>query len=504
MNQMMPVLKQQADGLASLGRYGDSYIVHAAEGETVIPGEILDANPQLREDLFRQMQMMGIKNPNRYVVGNSLNSINPITGQPEFYWKRLWKATKRALPALGAIVGSRLMPGATAAGTGIGAGLGSLASGKSLKKSALIGGGATLGSALLSSLNSDEKGFGGKVKAFKDALSENPVDAFKEGPISIAQNLGEKEEALTSMRDLPEFVARGSNEALPVLPQYVSSVPVNDAKARQLLSGTPELTSMKGLPELMDREVLTSMRDLPEFNSREVLTSMRDLPEFNSRLSSQGTLTSMRDLPEFATREVLPEMPGNLPVNVTQFDVLNRKNTPVLNRPAGIEALKEAFDPFQPGVLTSGIVGALASEAVDPDIKETTEEQIRRAKELSDPQRAAYDDLYKYPYGSDEYYGKLRQSGIVPSMSAEQLARTTGISLAQAQAYLASKYGVMGADGGEVIGPGTGTSDSIPARLSDGEFVMTAEAVRNAGNGDRDLGAARMYDMMSRFENGRA
>ena len=58
------------------------------------------------------------------------------------------------------------------------------------------------------------------------------------------------------------------------------------------------------------------------------------------------------------------------------------------------------------------------------------------------------------------------------------------------------------AHGGEVIGPGTGTSDSIPARLSDGEFVMTAEAVRNAGDGDRDLGAARMYDMMRRFEGG--
>ena len=163
------------------------------------------------------------------------------------------------------------------------------------------------------------------------------------------------------------------------------------------------------------------------------------------------------------------------------------------------------LNPFSKDAFVPGITGALVSEAVDPDIEETSEEQIRRAKELSDPQRAAYDDLYKYPYGSDEYYGKLRQSGIVPSMNAEQLARTTGISLAQAQAYLASKYGVMGAaDGGEVIGPGTGTSDSIPARLSDGEFVMTAEAVRNAGNGDRDLGAARMYDMMSRFENGRA
>tara|TARA_Y100000004_G_scaffold190631_1_gene248082 strand:+ start:268 stop:1065 length:798 start_codon:yes stop_codon:yes gene_type:complete len=56
------------------------------------------------------------------------------------------------------------------------------------------------------------------------------------------------------------------------------------------------------------------------------------------------------------------------------------------------------------------------------------------------------------------------------------------------------------AGGGEVEGPGTGTSDSVPARLSDGEFVLTAKAVRGAGGGDRDLGAARMYDMMSELE----
>ena len=56
------------------------------------------------------------------------------------------------------------------------------------------------------------------------------------------------------------------------------------------------------------------------------------------------------------------------------------------------------------------------------------------------------------------------------------------------------------AGGGEVNGPGTGTSDSVPARLSDGEFVLTAKAVRGAGGGDRDLGAARMYDMMSELE----
>lgn len=40
---------------------------------------------------------------------------------------------------------------------------------------------------------------------------------------------------------------------------------------------------------------------------------------------------------------------------------------------------------------------------------------------------------------------------------------------------------VMVADGGMVTGPGTGTSDSIPARLSNGEFVVNAGAVAQPG-----------------------
>jgi hypothetical protein len=73
--------------------------------------------------------------------------------------------------------------------------------------------------------------------------------------------------------------------------------------------------------------------------------------------------------------------------------------------------------------------------------------------------------------------------------------------------------GVMGvAQGGMIDGPGGGKSDSIPAqiyqagapvqeaRLSDGEFVMTADAVRGAGGGDRSQGAAKMYRMMNQLE----
>ena len=56
--------------------------------------------------------------------------------------------------------------------------------------------------------------------------------------------------------------------------------------------------------------------------------------------------------------------------------------------------------------------------------------------------------------------------------------------------------------GGEPVGPGTGTSDDIPAMLSDGEFVMTAQAVEGAGGGDRGLGSERMMNMMRNFEQG--
>jgi hypothetical protein len=68
-------------------------------------------------------------------------------------------------------------------------------------------------------------------------------------------------------------------------------------------------------------------------------------------------------------------------------------------------------------------------------------------------------------------------------------------------AIQAAEGGIMDLqDGGESVGPGTGTSDSIPAMLSDGEFVMTAKAVRGAGGGDRREGARKMYQMMDNLE----
>lgn len=135
--------QQTAEGLASLGRYEDSYIVHAAEGETVIPEEVLKANPQLKSDLFKQMRAMGIEDPNRYVVGNALNSINPQTGQPEFFFKSIGKLLKKAAPIIGSVVGGAI---GGPMGAAIGGGLGSLAGGASPEQ-ALINAGLSFAGA---------------------------------------------------------------------------------------------------------------------------------------------------------------------------------------------------------------------------------------------------------------------------------------------------------------------------------------------------------------------
>ena len=42
--------------------------------------------------------------------------------------------------------------------------------------------------------------------------------------------------------------------------------------------------------------------------------------------------------------------------------------------------------------------------------------------------------------------------------------------------------------------------DDVRALLAQGEFVVTSDAVKGVGDGDRDLGAKRMYDMMHKWE----
>jgi hypothetical protein len=91
---------------------------------------------------------------------------------------------------------------------------------------------------------------------------------------------------------------------------------------------------------------------------------------------------------------------------------------------------------------------------------------------------------------------------LVNSMGPMQNVSSNPFDLALGQYNKQYLYPLTAAQGGEIVGPGTSTSDSIPALLSDGEFVMNARAVRGAGGGNRAQGAKRMYAMMRNFERG--
>jgi hypothetical protein len=59
------------------------------------------------------------------------------------------------------------------------------------------------------------------------------------------------------------------------------------------------------------------------------------------------------------------------------------------------------------------------------------------------------------------------------------------------------------AQGGMINHGTTGTADDVPIMASRGEFVMTADAVRNAGQGDPRLGAKKLYNLMYNLEGAR-
>ena len=128
------------------------------------------------------------------------------------------------------------------------------------------------------------------------------------------------------------------------------------------------------------------------------------------------------------------------------------------------------------------ILAAYSTKTLADAIEEENE-KARKEREIADAN-------YGKRLTDDQFESILAgATGVVPPLAFD------------ASPTLAAQGGVMDLrQGGESTGPGTGTSDDIPAMLSDGEFVMTAKAVRGAGGGDRREGARKMYQMMDQLE----
>lgn len=447
-----PTVEALANGLASLGRYGDAYMVHAAEGETVVPREVLEANPGLKNQLLWQMKMMGIENPNRYVVGSEFNSINPVTGQPEFFFKKIFKAVKKVfkkvLPIAAPIIGNMIAPGI---GGPIAAALTAKLSGGSmsdaLKSAAFTYGGQMLGSGIMGATG------GGGMSGFVEGLQSGAM-----APFQAAGNLF----ASGPMNPLQQGIFGNVNAATrglnidTIFPQYNP----NAASA-----------GVVGVPGAGTKVYGTGAGTITQTN---LAPPTANLPGLNAELAKSGALP-IKDL---STAEYLKLM-GPSPSG----------NTGVFG------AAKDLIAEY-PKTATALALGA---GAVGLGMLTAEEEAQLESLSPGDPRYSAYSaykNLTPAEKKSASGIALLREAGVGPRYDPSQLATAAGITEQQARDFQIGRFGDTGTFnvGGVVNGPGTGTSDSIPAMLSDGEFVMTARAVDGAG------GPAKMYRMMSEFE----
>ena len=76
--------------IKNMGRFGDTELAHVTPGEVVLPPNFLNENPKLKTAI-EKILAKDDTSVAELMVGDNMNSINPATGLPEFFLKKLGK-----------------------------------------------------------------------------------------------------------------------------------------------------------------------------------------------------------------------------------------------------------------------------------------------------------------------------------------------------------------------------------------------------------------------------
>ena len=530
----MQELKGAADLLAEFGRNGDTYVVHAAEGETVLPLEVLESNPKLKTMIYQQMEELGLQ-PERYVVGNEMNSLNPVTGQPEFFFKKLFKKikkvgkkviniAKKVAPIVLPLIAPVLLPAAPLFLTaGIGSLAGNLIAGNdfktSLKNAVLAGGMAGVGSALsagsLSGFTASPESMGlPSIKSVFGQGATPPPAISPDVVLNQAVPAGEFGGFGVSNAPVTNQVFADAGLGLGVenigLDASIPSIPIDTGISNNLVASvdpnfaidltTPPVSGQSAAGRFLESKARMSANPF-ELN-RATTTLNQTMPSGQlagapPELFQSGFQTPVS--PQMVNNNVglgaNVDLTGAAPTDARMGDFQSLNPTVNAQTTSGsflddpIQGIQDLYgrylSPSRPGLaedagvltrygplLAVGGAGILAADALFPAEQEALDKSAfeKTGQDLLKEDIAS--GRFQYGFNPRTFYGSN------PFYQRFTRAR----------------------QGGEIEGPGTGTSDSIPAMLSDGEFVMTAKAVRGAGGNDREKGAKRMYAMMRQFE----
>jgi hypothetical protein len=548
-------MHEQAQKLAEFGRHGDIYFIHAAEGETVIPLEVLNANPKVKDMLFNQMREMGL-DPEEFVVGNELNSINPVTGMPEFFFSSLWRSVKRiakkiapvVLPLAAAAFGVPFLGPAFAAGTFgasfLASGIGTLIQGGDLGdafKSGLVSGGLTsLAGGLSGAFSKTGTFMGGLEGSFTGATPVfDPATKIQTGlsytaapwaesgfnPTGVSDAALKAAQAQSTAqwntilgrsgveRDILGGILGGGGDAgfIPETPgtdisyrqapppeiNVTARAPVDLVSAQPIAAEFPDPNWISGT--YLDGQVAKAPQWLSPAPSatlpRESTTlgKMQQLGAVGSRQASQAQIAA-----EAAFIKKAKNAPwyspatGGTRITATDFQA---QLSPDVNIP--IKLMEKAMANVNPGPLRTWgpLAAGLGLAAYAGGAFDPVEEDPTKKEDL--------EGFVKGPTGA-ELVKKYRERYVLPEGALDPLRYNVGRALVPS-IYQAAHGGLAEYPPRDLLVEGAGTerSDEIPAMLSDGEFVMNAKSVRGAdpsGRGNRYAGANNLYNMMRNFE----
>ena len=542
-------------GIASLGRDEDQFLAHVALGERVVPPVI---SPATQARINQEMIAAGL-DPNEYEVGTGM-SINPITGLPEFgFFKKAFKSIKKVAKKVAPVamlipgVGSALGALAGGLGTGITSLVGSipgvggaLSSGLGTVGRAISSGIGSLGRMLPGGMGTGLENFqqfaqgtglgGGALKdSLRTALSGGIGGLTQGGPLNfLTQGINPVAEytPMSNTMDGPITGYMSPDGNIISVDQYNQMV-----ANRGSFFGRKTPGFIKGIEDTLKGQTGPTSKGLFReggsffggggggfggglasaglggFLGKLAYDAAKDragglavTPQVS--MDALGRYQLASDLGTGGDRGQFGLAPAPAVLDIANLGQRQAFST-------GDVATKLDLDFGQPGKMLSTNLGLAQPISPTPPDPNRLQELIDGWAQVTVEGGQVSRDL------SPEYIDEiLKESG----RDENDPALNQMLQQALQKEFERQRFAVGGVaeldlrGGGESIGPGTGTSDDIPAMLSDGEFVMTAKATRGAGafnmkknksgielvkggKPSREEGVENMRELMNIFES---
>ncbi len=535
------------------GEGDDTEIAHVKPGEVIIDPRMIEDDPQFESYLESKFQQYGV--PIEEATVGGLPSLNAVTGQPQFgFMKKVGKFLKKVVTPIAKV--AQFVPGpwqAPAALISKASTVRDVARGDANPLALLtVAGPTAVGGSLSENIagikaagdGSFLKGLGslgGKTLSGIGKAVMNPIDTIRGIPslMKSATMSGQPRAGANT----PADAMLDYQNALKQNPALANMAPLSAVDPSFLSAKEGIMAGIKKFDSLMSQAELDGDPALVNELSKGRGALQDQLAEINNQISMQSTPNVGIPMPAGAENydQMISNMAKGMSGQSQTGTGQQRGSQPqsgARGTTGGIGGFGNLGDLAKIGV-TGGLAGALAKLAYDETKKDkgvaltpltqmdatgryNIEAEIARRTGQPAPNPVEFGLLPAgtFPTLSGGQPMQANEGGVAqkqyPNKGLEALSKVAPDVVKRMGYYGGGMVTPMAyAEGGNVDmnefqrmngridGEGTETSDDIPAMLSDGEFVMTGQAVRGAGSFEMQEGAGGIISLVPSLDENR-